>query len=121
MLHDLDRRTRLQLMQFVCSFAWADLSVHPAERSFVSRLVSRLGFEPEEEAQIRDWLAVPPPPEAVDPTDIPREHRRLFLAAIDGVVAADGEITIEEREAVVLLKELIGVDFEDAPAGSAAP
>lgn len=104
---ELDRATRLELMKFVCTFAWADLSVHPAERTFVGRLVSRLDFDSEAEAQVRDWLRVPPPPESVDPTRIPRAHRKLFLAAIDGVIAADGQITQEERDSLALLKELM--------------
>jgi uncharacterized tellurite resistance protein B-like protein len=107
MLQGLDQGQRLQLMKFVCAFAWADLSVHPEERAFVERLVARLGFAPEEEDQVRDWLLAPPPEESVDPTSIPREHKRVFLAAIDGVVAADGVIAPEERECIVLLKELL--------------
>jgi uncharacterized tellurite resistance protein B-like protein len=101
----IDRAIRLELMKFVCSFAWADLSVHPAERSFVGRLIARLDFEPEEEAQVREWLRSPP--ESVDPTRIPRAHRKVFLAAIDGVIAADGEVSPEERENLALLKELM--------------
>ena len=108
MTSEIDRATRLELMKFVCTFAWADLSVHPAERSFVARLMARLGLDPEDEAQVRDWLRAPPPPESVDPTRIPRAHRKLFLAAIDGVIAADGRITPEERESLALLKELMG-------------
>ncbi len=107
MLLDLDRAQRLQLMQFVCAFAWADLSVHPEERAFVTRLVSRLGFEPDEEAQVKLWLISPPDSESVDPTQIPREHKRVFLAAIDGVIAADGVISQEERENLTVLKELL--------------
>ena len=107
-LHGLDRNQRLTLMKFVCSFAWADLSLHPEERAFVERLVSRLGFDADEERQVKDWLLSPPPPESVDPTTIPREHKRVFLAAIDGVIAADGIIAPEERESVKVLKELLG-------------
>jgi uncharacterized tellurite resistance protein B-like protein len=106
-LERLDHQQRLQLMKFVCAFAWADLSVHPEERAYVERLVARLGFEPDEERQIRLWLISPPPEESVDPTTIPREHGRIFLAAVDGVVAADGVISPEERESVRLLKELL--------------
>jgi uncharacterized tellurite resistance protein B-like protein len=106
--NEMDRATRLELMKFVCTFAWADLSVHPAERNFVGRLVARLGFDAEDEAQVRDWLRAPPPPESVDPTRIPQAHRKLFLAAIDGVIAADGQITQEERDSLALLKELMG-------------
>jgi len=106
-LERLDHRQRLHLMKFVCVFAWADLSVHPEERAYVERLVARLGFEPDEEEQIRLWLVAPPPEESVDPATIPREHGRIFLAAVDGVVAADGVISPEEREGVRLLKELL--------------
>ena len=67
MSNEMDRTTRLELMKFVCVFAWADLSVHPAERNFVGRLVARLGFDAEDQAQVRDWLRAPPPPESVDP------------------------------------------------------
>ncbi len=107
MIQKLDHQQRLQLMKFVCTFAWADLHVHPEERAYVERLVSRLGFEPEEVQQVQAWLLSPPPEESVDPTNIPQEHKRVFLAAIDGVVAADGVIAPEERESVRLLKELL--------------
>jgi uncharacterized tellurite resistance protein B-like protein len=106
-LLSLDRRQRLDLMRFVCAFAWADLSLHPEERAFVGRLVSRLGLDDDEEEQVQSWLISPPPEESVDPMSIPREHKRVFLAAIDGVIAADGVIAPEERESVKLLKELL--------------
>ena len=42
MLHDLAPETRLTLMKFVCSFAWADLEITDAEREYVARLVRLL-------------------------------------------------------------------------------
>jgi uncharacterized tellurite resistance protein B-like protein len=104
---DLDRSERLRLLQFVCSFAWADLEVHPQERAFVERLVRRLGLDEEDERKVQGWLEVPPSPDAVDPTDIPPEHRKVFLSAIDGVIAADGAIAPEERESLRLLEQLL--------------
>lgn len=106
-LIDLDREERMRLLQFVCSFAWADLEVHPQERAFVLRLVRRLGLEEREERQVQEWLEVPPPAEGVDPTDIPAEHKKVFLSAIDGVIAADGAIAPEERESLRLLEQLL--------------
>jgi uncharacterized tellurite resistance protein B-like protein len=106
-LSALDPEARLRLLQFVCSFAWADLEVHPDERAFVLRLLRRLGLGEQEEEQVRGWLELPPPPEAVDPMDIPFEHRKVFLAAIDGVIAADGSIAPEERESLRLLEQLL--------------
>lgn len=106
MLDELDTPQRLQLMQFVCSFAWADLKVHDAERAFVRRMVERLDLGPEEREQVRGWLRSPPPAESIDPTSVPPAHRKLFLEAVEGIVAADGEIAPEERESLELLREL---------------
>jgi uncharacterized tellurite resistance protein B-like protein len=106
-LSDLDSSQRLRLLQFVCSFAWADLEVHPEERAFVLRLLKRLGLGKAEEEKVRGWLELPPAPEDVDPMEIPVEHRKVFLAAIDGVIAADGSIAPEERESLRLLEQLL--------------
>ena len=107
MLEDLDARQRLQLIKFVCSFAWADLEVRAEERSFVARLVERLELDPRERNQVRRWLDRPPAPDSVDPMSIPSTHRKSFLHAIEGVVAADGEISTEERESLAVLRDLL--------------
>jgi hypothetical protein len=107
MLESLDRRERLQLMKFVCSFAWADLEIRPEEREFVARLIQRLKLDPDERAQVEGWLKLPPRPESVDPTEIPHEHRLLFLTEIEGVIESDGDVAIEERENLDLLKLLV--------------
>jgi uncharacterized tellurite resistance protein B-like protein len=107
MFEDLDPRERLQLMKFVCSFAWADLEVRDQERSFVARLVERLDLDLKERRQVRGWLDRPPAPDAVDPMTIPPDHRHSFLAAIEGVVASDGEISAEERETLAVLHDLL--------------
>ncbi len=41
----LSRAERLQLLRFVTSFAWADLSVSDEERAFIHSLVSRLHLD----------------------------------------------------------------------------
>ncbi len=107
MLESLDRAERLRLMKFVCSFAWADLEIRPEERDFVAGLVRRLDLDWDEARQVRGWLKLPPRPEAVDPTRIPVEHRRLFIEEIQGVIEADGEVAVEERESLDLLKRLL--------------
>ena len=106
-LDQLNREERLQLMRFVCSFAWADLRIQPEERAFVQRIVRRLELDAAEQAAVERWLEVPPSPESVDPTLIPPAHRKLFLEAIEGVIRSDGEITAEERENFDLLSELL--------------
>ena len=106
-LDQLDRRERLSLMKFVCSFAWADLEVRPEERAFVARMVERLGLDAEDALKVRGWLEVPPAPDSIDPTQIPRAHRQLFVDAVEGVIRSDGEVAREERENLELLTELL--------------
>lgn len=107
MFHALDRLERMQLMKFVCSFAWADLEVRPEERRFVTRMVGRLELDADERSRVEGWLQVPPSPESIDPTAIPLAHRRLFIEAIEGVIVSDGEVAPEERENFQLLKDLL--------------
>jgi uncharacterized tellurite resistance protein B-like protein len=107
MLDRLDRRERLRLMKFVCSFAWADLEVQPEEREFVAKMITRLTLDSEDREQVEGWLRVPPSPEAIDPTQVPPDHREVFLDAIRGVIAADGEITSEELENFRLFQDLL--------------
>jgi uncharacterized tellurite resistance protein B-like protein len=107
MLDQLDRAERMRLMKFVCSFAWADLEVSPAERAFIARLMRGLELDRDEEIRVHQWLDVPPAPEGLDPTDIPSEHRRFFLEAIEGVIAADGHVAAEERDNLELFRQLL--------------
>lgn len=102
----LSRRERLQLLRFVTSFAWADLSVSDAERDFIHGLVSRLHLDAEEAQQVEGWIKLPPPAEDVDPTQVPHEHRQIFLGTVREMVAADGNVSEEERENLELLEQL---------------
>lgn len=107
MLSQLAPQQRMRLMRFVCSFAWADLEIQPEERAFVSDLMGRLEFDAEDRRQVNQWLELPPRPEDVDPTGIPLEHRRIFVASVKGVIDADGEVTDEERSALALFEQLV--------------
>jgi len=106
-LQDLNAQERMLLMRFVCSFAWMDLEVRAEERDHVARLISRLELDQEEAAQVQDWLKSPPKPDSVDPQDVPHDHRVQFLRAVESIVAVDGEVTIDEREAVIVFAQLI--------------
>ena len=106
-LASLTRRERLQLMRFVCAAVWSDLEVSRAEKTYVMSLALRLGLRDDEAEQVRDWLEKPPAPEDVDPAELPREHRDLFLKAIEEAVAADREVDPRERESLQLLRELL--------------
>jgi len=107
MLDQLDRRDRLRLVEFVCSFAWADLEIKPEERVFISRLIRRLDLDADEDLRVQRWLETPPSVENVDPTSIPAAHRRIFVESIEGLIAADGEIAEEESETLEIFKQLL--------------
>lgn len=94
-------------MKFVCSFAWADLEIHPKERRFIADLIRRLELDPEEARQVARWLHVPPSPDEIDPTDVPLEHRSIFLTSVVGIIESDGVVTEEERENLALLESLL--------------
>lgn len=110
---DLDKSDRLRLMRFLCSFAWADLEVQDAEKSFVHRLVEKLGLDEEESARVEQWLKLPPLPEEVDPTDIPVEHRQVFLNVLMQLVSADGHVDSKEMETLALFERLLRSEDDD--------
>ena len=106
-MDQLNRDDRLRLVKFVCSFAWADLEIHPEERIFVDHIVRSLELNDEDQSKVAGWMKIPPSPESVDPTQIPLAQRQLFIDSIEGVIASDGEVAPEERENLALLKELL--------------
>ena len=107
MLDTLSREERLQLMRFVCSFAWADLQITSEEREFIIHLVDRLELDEDERGEVAGWLEVPPTPDELDPADIPREHRQLFLDAARAMILSDGEVDDVEAENLVILDQLL--------------
>jgi uncharacterized tellurite resistance protein B-like protein len=106
-LQDLDNHERMQLMKFVCSFAWADLEVHPHERDFVARIVKRLDLRVDERRQVDRWLELPPAPDEVDPTLVPIGHRKTFVDTIVGIIESDGVVSDEERDSLALFEHLL--------------
>ena len=106
-LLELNSQERLQLLRFVCSFAWIDLKITPEERDLVAQMIARLELDPDEMNQVAGWLKAPPSPDSVDPQDVPHEHRVRFLRAMESMVAVDGEVTDDERETVIVFAQLI--------------
>ena len=98
---------RMQLMKFVCSFAWADLRIESSEREFVASMVRKLELDDAEKAQVEQWLEPPPPADELDPADIPAGHRQLFLDAAKAIILADGAVEDEEAENLALLDLLM--------------
>ncbi len=103
----LDREDRIRLMKFICSFAWADLEIQDAERTFIGKLVRELELDEEERALVDGWLELPPSAEELDPAEIPREHRQIFLDTARAMIVADGKIDPNEAENFALLEALV--------------
>lgn len=104
---DLTPVERRNLMRFVCSFAWTDLQVTQKERDLVMRIAGMLRLDDTEVRQVAAWLKTPPPADEIDPTEVPRAHRQLFLAAAEKVALADGRVVPAERDALSLFRELL--------------
>ena len=58
-------------------------------------------------AEVEAWLEVPPTPDEVDPQDIPKAHRELFLDTVRAIIVADGKIDAEEAENFSLLEAML--------------
>lgn len=106
-LKDLPVEERLQLMRFVCSFAWADLQVEDREKNAIRELVLKLSLTEDESREVEGWLKIPPRPEDVDPFEIPHERRQIFLNTVLDIVRADGVIDSNEIENFSLLEQLL--------------
>lgn len=106
-LSELTREDRLRLIRFICSFAWADLEMADSEQQFVRNMVATLELDEEEQAIVEEYLKIPPAPEDVDPTDVPLEHRELFLHTALQIVGADGRVDERELENLTLFEQLL--------------
>lgn len=106
-IHDLNPEDRLRLLKFVCSFAWADLSVVDSEKAFIGRLADQLELDDDHRAQVAQWLSLPPHAEELDPNEIPVAHRSLFLRFAYEMIGADGQVDPQEFEALALFQKLL--------------
>jgi uncharacterized tellurite resistance protein B-like protein len=110
MLSGLSRDDRLSFLKFLCAFAWTDLEVTDTERRFVLRLCERANLADDEKRQVEEWLTMAPSPGSVDPKNVPREHRQLFLDGARAMVYADGNVDPDERATLDRLR--VALDSE---------
>jgi uncharacterized tellurite resistance protein B-like protein len=104
----LNREGRLKLIRFVCAMAWADLDVNEQERAHVLKVMERLGIDaPEDRQEVMRLLKSPPPADDLDPYEIPRALRVLFVKECEDMIRADGVIHPDEADAIVLLKKIL--------------
>lgn len=117
MLEKLTDDEKLRLLRFLCTFAWADLSVGDPERRLVQDLIRRFGLGSDDSIMAAGWLDHPPNEEDIDPTDIPKEHRQLVLDAVLEMVSVDGHVDSMEAESFAVLSALMSsLDEADVPA-----
>jgi len=108
-MEKLTHREQMRLFQFVCTFAWTDLKVTPAEREFVQRLMGWMRLGEEDCAQVERWLIVPPNIDEVDPATVPFAHRELFVEAATAMIETDGRVPAED-DALKIFRELVELD-----------
>jgi uncharacterized tellurite resistance protein B-like protein len=112
MLRDLTPEQALTFLKFMCAFAWSDLRVSDIERKVISKLALRLGLSPAQVGQVEHWLEFPPSEDELDPYEIPREHRRLFLASALEITCADGFDRLEAESLAIF--DLLTREDDDA-------
>ena len=93
---ELTAAERLELMRFLCSFAWADGEVQAQERVLLEQILGGLGLEAEARAKATTWLFSPPDMAGFDFGAIAPGKRQLFLDKAFAVASAHGGIAADE-------------------------
>lgn len=95
---DLTESERLELMRFLCSFAWADGVVQPQEKTVLERILGSLELSAEAHAEAEGWLTAAPSVQGRALRSIDEKKRATFIDGAYEVAAADGEIAADELE-----------------------
>ena len=93
---ELTEDERIDLMRFLCSFAWADGEVQAEERAVLERILAHSGLSRERRAAAMSWLIEPPDMEGFDFAAISPEKRSLFLDLAFEVASAHGGLAGDE-------------------------
>lgn len=112
---------KLQIMRFVCAFAWADLKVVNEERTLIERFSNALELDATELQQVNDWIIHPPRPEEIDPFDIPTHLKSTILSAASAISIIDGDLDNNEVDLLVLLRSILGIEEELFSEGNDEP
>lgn len=94
--NDLTAAERIELMRFLCSFAWADGEVQPQEREVLERVLGGLRLDAEARAKATTWLFTPPDMAGFDFGAIDPDKRQLFIDQAFAIAAAHGGVAPEE-------------------------
>ena len=91
---------KIQIMQFICAFAWADFKVVAEERAMINRLSANLKLNEHELSEVKAMLTHPPHPDDIDPLSIPEHLKEYILSAVQAISIVDGDF--DEKEAELL-------------------
>lgn len=94
--NELTEAERVELMRFLCSFAWADGEVQSQERELLERVLGGLKLGTQARAEVTEWLFTPPDMTGFDFAAIAAEKRQLFLDQAFAVASAHGGLAAEE-------------------------
>jgi hypothetical protein len=98
---------RQTVLRFAASFVWADLEVVESERRFLAALAVELDPDGLAEGEVERLLSRPPPPEEIDPNQVPRAIADIVRRAALRAIAADGRVDRAEMDLFDLLDELL--------------
>jgi uncharacterized membrane protein YebE (DUF533 family) len=93
---ELTEAEQIELMRFLCSFAWADGEVHDTERTVLEQVLGGLTLSPEARADAQAWLSEPPDMEGFDFGAISPEKRSAFIDQAFAVAAAHDGLGAQE-------------------------
>ncbi|MEC8379189.1 MAG: hypothetical protein VXZ96_02635 [Myxococcota bacterium] len=103
----LNSDEKLQIMRFICAFAWADLKVVSAEKHFIEQFSIVLELSENEKNSVKSWIKHPPRPEEIDPFSISPHLKETIIAAAKAISMVDGDFDSKEAELLNLLSNLI--------------
>ena len=106
----LTSEEKLQIMRFVCAFAWADLKVVAAEKKLIERFSNILSLTESEKQSVASWVAHPPRPEEIDPYQISDHLKETIITAAQAVSIVDGDFDPKEADLLDLLKSILDDD-----------
>ena len=98
---------KMQIMRFICTFAWADLKVVPSEKLMIERFCNTLQLDENQRKEVNSWTKRPIHPEDIDPFSIPDHLKKYILSAAKAISIVDGDFDEKEAELLELLQNLL--------------
>ena len=92
----LTSEERVELMRFLCSFAWADDEVQDEERVVLMKVLDNIGLGEDDRTKVLAWLEERPDMTGFDFGSIPQDKRDIFLDLAFSVASAHGGLAKEE-------------------------